>query len=135
MAFIFGVDDKTVYIAVLGTIMTAVVLAPMLNLSNNKSKRVKFFYGFIALVLFYVLGLILNSILVDHLEIFGEPWYKKYGQSFEFKDIIVVFKALPILLIAFLPANIAVILCFLLNDIYSNKIGKIISRFCRLACR
>jgi hypothetical protein len=142
LIWMFGTDDKMVYPAILGTVMTVAVLAPMLRvsrLSDNKSKRVKFFYGFIALVLFYVSGLILNFILVQDLEIFGKPWYKTDRNNFlrsNFSDffehieyIEVAFKALPMCLIVFLPANIAVILCFLLNDIYSKKIGKIISCF------
>ncbi|MDR2583589.1 MAG: hypothetical protein LBC75_08935 [Fibromonadaceae bacterium] len=117
------------YIAIWAVIGTFIVLVPMLRLSKNKSWYIRLLYGFIGIILFYILIVFLNFIILKLISIIGTHWWERQDDGDRFiTTIIAMGYGIFLFLKVFYPANIAVVLCFLLNDIYAKKIDKIICR-------
>ncbi|MDR2583580.1 MAG: hypothetical protein LBC75_08890 [Fibromonadaceae bacterium] len=112
-------DLSVLYVTYLCIVANLIILVPMLKLSNGKFWAVRLIIGLVAMIMFYLfffaIFLIIPSMScsIDDAEKF-------------FNTIKMISFGVFVCLLGFWQANIAVILAFLLNDIYAKKIGKII---------
>lgn len=118
-----GIDLTTIKIAVWGICCTFNVLPKMLRISMHKNWLLRLICGLVGLILVYALAISVPLALLGISDNGIRYLIQRLPDFFGMVRLLSVIIMLP-----FMPYNIGVIACFLLNGVYVKRINYMLTK-------